>query len=138
MKTFRITYTIVDGEHEYADEMIVAATNMSHQLATGHLAEFWLSDESPGYREEFGEILITEGFGFLPCGVRAITDVHWEEIKPIIVNVRKGMVKTIQNIPPGVIIEIRDWDTEKLDKGGRPVPAVIRWDAVGHTDSPWA
>jgi hypothetical protein len=129
MKTFRIRYSIVHGEYEYADEIIVTAKAMNDREAVRRIAGLWLADESPGYREEFGEILLREDFGFLPCGVRAIADVSWEEAEPILVIVDRGIVEDIKNIPADIEIRVIDWDPCTIDRRGRPVPSVSVWTA---------
>lgn len=129
MKKYRVTYTIVHGEYEYADEIIATARAMNDREAIRHIAGLWLADESPGYREEFGEILLREDFGFLPCGVRAIAGVSWEEMEPILVIVDRGIVEDIKNIPGDIEIRVIDWDPDTIDRRGRPVPSVSVWTA---------
>ena len=37
------------------------------------------------------------------------------EMDRIIVRVEGGMVQSVEGIPPGVIVEVRDYDTDGLD-----------------------
>jgi hypothetical protein len=40
--------------------------------------------------------------------------------KPIVIEVRGGVVQEVLNVPPGILYEIRDYDrTEEPDEGGR-------------------
>jgi hypothetical protein len=131
MKTFRITYTIIDGEHEYADEIVVSAEEMTDEQAVRRIADFWVSGETSETRALFRKVLVRENFSFLPGATRAIKKIHWEEIKPILITVRKGMIEEIKDIPDGVEIKVVDWDTDELDAASNPVPAVIIWDSSG-------
>lgn len=128
MKTYRIRYTIVDGEHPYADEMIVSDKAMTDQRAVRHIAECWLPGATPQYRQLFRRVLLREGFAFLPGGERGIKGMTWEEILPITITISHGLIENVINIPAGQHVEIRDWDAAEFDENGEPVPDVTVWD----------
>jgi hypothetical protein len=52
----------------------------------------------------------------------------WEQLSPIVVTVREGLVVSVSGLPEGVALEVQDWDTSELDEQGKPVPNVRVWE----------
>lgn len=47
---------------------------------------------------------------------------------PILITVEGGLVQAIDNLPPGLSVEVRDWDAEcDPTEGGTVVPDPERW-----------
>lgn len=114
MKKYRVTYTIVDGEHEYADEIVVAAERMDRERAIREVVECALRSDPPDQKDAALKGLLRKGRVFLPPLSRAIGDVTWEETgqetEPIFVTIADGSIENIANIPEDYHIEVRDWD----------------------------
>jgi hypothetical protein len=125
MKTFRIRYTVIDGEREYADEFFVSAESMSGVLAAQKLADTWPG--SPKEKALFSHRLHQEDYAPLFCDSRAIADLSWEEMKPVVVTVRGGVVQDVSNIPEGLQVNIVDWDNGETGEDGELVPSVDAW-----------
>jgi len=125
MYTYRIRYTVIDNDHEYADEFFVSAECMSNERAAQELADAW-----PGSPEEkalFRKELLENDYADFFCDDRAIADLSWEEMKPIVVTVRGGVVQNVSDIPEGLQVNVVDWDSEETDDNGDPVPSVDVW-----------
>ena len=132
MKKYRITSTIIDGEHEYPDEIVVSRSRpLSERQACELVAHFWCDPNDSAEWDGFVDELLNESSAMIPGDTRAVTDVAWDEIEPVTVIVRNGMIEDIRNIPENLEIKTVDWDTEGLDTRGRPVPAISLWDSRG-------
>jgi len=91
----RVRYTIIDGEHEYGDSFTFRSDGIENEeCAYRELAEFYACDD-----EEAQEILQTlqkEGTAMIGC--RAIKDIRVEEVIPITITVRGGVIQDISNV----------------------------------------
>jgi hypothetical protein len=113
MKKFRISYSICEGDHKYADEMIVEAERLTRRQAAGHVWEFFTYD--PNDKEEkrgFVYEIKDGGFCMIDGDYRGIKDLYVEEIRPVIVTVEGGRILSIDNIPRDIVIEVRDFDVD--------------------------
>ena len=61
--------------------------------------------------------------------LRRIIGEPVEDAPLIVVTIRGGMVESIDNIPPGAVLEVRDYDVEQVD------PAALVTDAEGREHS---
>jgi hypothetical protein len=117
-KHMRVRYTIIDGEHEYGDSFTFRSDGIQNEeCAYRELAEFYACDD-----EEAQEILQTlqkEGTAMIGC--RAIKDIRVEDVIPITITVRGGVIQDISNIPPDVTVHVRDYDVENLTEQERRV-----------------
>jgi hypothetical protein len=128
MKTWKIAYTIQDGEHEYGDYFTceLAADPLDEPAVAELIADRWgITD--PEKRQHFLRELREEGYAFLPYDSRAIGELGWEPVSPIVVAVRNGCVESVTGLPEGTTLEVRDWDNGELDARGEPVPTVSAW-----------
>lgn len=113
MKTFRISFTIGDGDHEYGDSLTVKAEQMSDRDAARYLfSEFYYYEEWP----EMAETLLAGEECWLDLE-RIIKDLYVQEIPPVLITVEGGVIQSIDNIPRDVVIEVRDFD---VDDAGDP------------------
>jgi hypothetical protein len=108
MKTFRISFTIQDGDNEYGDALTVKAGQMSGQDAARYLfTEFYYYEDW----EEMSESLLAGEECWLDIG-RIIKDLAVEEIPPILITVEGGVIQSIDNIPPDITVVVRDFDAD--------------------------
>lgn len=128
MTTWKIAYTIHDGEHEYGESFTceLAADRLDETQVAELIADQW-GCGSLDDREDFLRELREEGHAFLPCDSRAIGDLGWEKVSPIIITVRNGFVEAVNGVPQGITVEVRDWDNGEEDENGKPVPTVAEW-----------
>jgi hypothetical protein len=130
LNTWKIAYTITEGEHEYGDYITreLPATALDERAAAALVADRWYTEEDgPEERERFLRELLEVGWAFLPCGCRAISELGWEKVSPITVTVRNGFVEAVTGVPVDVTVEVQDWDNGELDAQGEPVPTVSEW-----------
>jgi hypothetical protein len=136
MKTFRLHYAIIHGEYSYREWSDIKAPEMNLPRAADQLAEEYIPNHLSDERQAFSAELLSRGSAMLPHEDRAITGIRWEEIKPIVVTVRGGLVQEISDIPAGIRIKVVDWDTDELDKHGNPRPFVGYWDSRESSTAP--
>jgi len=106
-ETFRIDYTIQDGEHEYGDFFFLKSNwDSVEKEAHRKLAEFFAYGEEK--EKEMLETLQTEGMAMIGC--RAIKDLSIDVVEAVTVILRRGQIQDIQNIPEGGVIRVRDYD----------------------------
>jgi hypothetical protein len=126
MTLWKISYTILHGEYEYADSLSCEADNLSMTAAAAAIAEACCGGDDVE-QNEFIASLVREGYMVLPDG-RTITDLGWEQVSPIVITISDGCIEAITRIPEGVTVEIRDWDGAFEDETGEWVPAVSEWE----------
>ena len=127
MKNYRIRYVIRDGESEYGDEIIEQYKGMNNLTAIRLIALHWVSGSSAGEADEFCHKLLEDDFAMIPGDTRAIQDVSWEELQPIIVTIREGLVEGITHLPAGVCIEVHDFDNGETDANDEPIATISSW-----------
>ncbi len=110
-QTMKVHYTIVDGEHEYANSFFMRSDGSNEESqAYKELAAMYAYDA-----EEEREIMTnlkTDGMAMIGC--RAIKDVTVMDLDEVTVFVRGGVIQDIQNIPSGVRIRVQDYDVDSL------------------------
>lgn len=96
LHTWKITFTITEGEHEYNNSFTleIAASELNRTTAIAAIADRWdrLIDFSPAERQCFLQDLDAEDYAFLPCDSRAIGEIGWEQVFPIVVTISGGAV----------------------------------------------
>lgn len=128
MKTWKIAYTVQDGEYEYGDDFTceLDAAELDGNTVAAVIADHW--DIDPAERQQFLQELDAEGYAFLPKDGRAIKELGWEPVDPIVVTVRGGVVQAVSGVPEGITVEVRDWDDGELDASGEIVPGIALWE----------
>ena len=63
------------------------------------------------------------------AALRRIIGEPVEDASPIVVTIRGGLVESIENVPPGAIVEVRDYDIDDVD------PALYVTDREGRQHS---
>lgn len=110
-RTIQVQYTIIDGEHEYADHFFMKANGVNdEEQAYKELAEFYACDKEE--EQEIVSDLRKEGMAMIGC--RAIKRITIHELETIIVYVCGGVIQDIQNIPEGIQIRVQDYDIDNL------------------------
>lgn len=129
MKTWKIAYTITEGEHEYGDYFTqeLAAETLTEGAVAEAIADHW-NITDPEERQDFLRELTEERYAFLPGENRAISETGWEPVSPIVVTVRDGLVESVTGLPDDTILEVRDFDSDDLDEQGEPVPVISVWE----------
>ena len=135
MKTYRIRYTISDHENQYVNDALCYTDAMSDEYAAQWLADFWAGTAHQDDVQAFKNGLLEEGCAFTPYDARVVANLTWEAVRPIIVQVRGGVVQQVSNIPEDHCIEVHDWDGEHVDPDGNPVPVIAVWDASDPADA---
>lgn len=132
MNIWKIAYTIQDGEHEYGDYFTceLEPDTLEEAMVAALVADHWglLAEYDPEERQQFLQDLVAESYAFLPGDTRAIKELGWERVSPIIVTVREGLVVSVTGLSDGVSLEVQDWDNGELDEEGKPVPTVRVWE----------
>jgi hypothetical protein len=129
MKTWKIAYTITEGEHEYGDYFTrdFTADTLTESTVAEAIADHWdITD--PEERQDFLRELTEEGYAFLPGENRTISDLGWEVLSPIVVTVRNGIVESVTGLSESTTLEVRDFDSDDRDEQGEPVPVVSLWE----------
>jgi hypothetical protein len=127
MKIFRLRYSIIHGEYSYREWDDIETSEMCLLRAVDLISEEFIPDHLRDERQAFTTELLSRGSAMIPGQDRAVMDIRWEEIKPITVTVRGGIVQDIENIPENVRIKVIDWDNDELDGNDDPVPSVGIW-----------
>jgi hypothetical protein len=129
MTTWKIAYTIQDGEHEYNDDFTCALEtgSLDAEAVAALVAGRWCLD--PDDRRQFLRELREDGMAFLPGDTRGIKELGWEPVRPIVVTISNGLVEAVTGVPEGMTLEVRDWDNAGLGAdSGELLPAVRIWE----------
>lgn len=111
-KTYRVSCTISSCSYEYGDSITVSCNPEDapefglHELAKNYAAD------SEDYEEVQKIVTDLKLEGLAWIGDRAITKVLIEEIVPITVIVRGGVIQDIQNIPDDITVRVIDYDAD--------------------------
>jgi hypothetical protein len=136
MKTFRISYIIRHGEFTYPAHSLVNALSLDRADAIRAVGSEWfLPHYSPQELEAFCREYTADGFAWID-GDRGVSDIRFEEVLPISIIVRGGLVQEISDIPAGVQLKVVDWDTDELDEHGDPLPWINYWDSRASSPAP--
>lgn len=106
MKTFRISFTIRDGDHEYGDAIAVKAERLSPAAA----AKYLLTEHYDFENWKGMSRALRAGRECWIDGERLIKDFAVTKVPPVLIIVEDGAVQSIDNIPADVVIVVRDFD----------------------------
>jgi len=128
MKNFHVRFAIIHGEYSYREWIDVRASEMDAKRAIDCIADDVVPDHLSNERQGFSNELLSKDSAMIPGQDRAIVNINWEEVRPITVTVRGGVVQDIDRIPEGVRVKVVDWDNDETDGNGDSIPSVGIWD----------
>ena len=108
----KVHYTIVDGEHEYANSFFMRSDGSNEEGAKLTRNSLRCTRMMRRKSVKSWPTFKTDGMAMIGC--RAIKDVTVMELDEVTVFVRGGVIQDIQNIPAGVRIRVQDYDVDNL------------------------